>query len=380
MPRVRCNSGEKLKLILQADGASRGNPGAAAYGAVILDSQRNLLAELFSELGEQTNNFAEYSAVIAGLEYVTNNFTVDQLIIEMDSKLVIEQLAGRWKINSSSLRELHARAITLLSGIQYELKWIPREQNSLADAAANKALDGLANIEMSAPLASAQPRSVRAKRQSVEPTTVVLVRHGHTSHTEANLISGSSGEDPDLSALGHSEAKRAAEVIKPLLKHFGLPPLSKVYHSPQKRAAQTAREISSRFDLDLIADLRLREVGFGEWEGISMEELSAVDPKAVEAWRASLTVKPPEGESVNELELRVGEALREIVAGNQGSTVAVVAHMMPCRAVAKRATQAAASAHWSIQFAPASVSIFRFFGTEFAETFVMNYCAHLLEQ
>lgn len=374
------DSGAQLKLILQCDGASRGNPGPAAYGAVVLDAERNLIAELFAEIGEQTNNFAEYSAVIAGLEYVTNNFSVSELVIEMDSKLVIEQLAGRWKINSPALRELHSRAFTLLSGVSYQLTWIPRELNAHADAAANKALDGKGISDQSSPLASAQPRSVRAKRQFVEPTTIVLLRHGHTAHTEANLISGSSGEDPDLSELGLLEAKRAADTVKPLLNHFGLPPISKIYHSPQKRALQTAKAVAARYDLDMVADARLREIGFGAWEGVFMDTLAALDPKEVETWRGSMSAKPPGGESVNELELRVGEALSEIIQGNKGASIALVAHMMPCRAVAKKATQAAVSAHWSLQFAPASISIFRFFGTDYAETFTMNYCAHLLEQ
>ncbi|MEY4714590.1 MAG: hypothetical protein RIQ37_920 [Actinomycetota bacterium] len=372
-----CDIGEILKLILQADGASRGNPGDAAYGAVILDENRNLIAEIFAPIGVQTNNYAEYTAVIAGLEYLSNNFSVDQLLIEMDSKLVIEQLAGRWKINSASLRELNQRAQTLLSGIEYELKWIPREQNSLADSAANKALDTNAVTTEIIESSTAQPRSVRAKRQRVEPTTIVLIRHGHTAHTEANLISGSSGEDPELSKLGISEAKQMAEEVPKILDGFGLSQPLVVYHSPQKRARQTAEQLANRAQIRLHTDERLQEIAFGDWEGISMDELSAKFPQEVESWRGSMNIKPPGGESLQELELRVGSFLGEVIAKHPGQTVAVVAHMMPCRVIARRALQAAPQVLWSLQFSPASISVFRFFGDQLSEGFLVNSCAHL---
>lgn len=377
---MRCNFGEKLKLILQADGASRGNPGKASYGAVVLDSERNLLKELFAEIGEQTNNYAEYSAVIAGLEYLTNNYSNFELTIEMDSKLVIEQLAGRWKINSETLRVLRDRAFTLLSGISYELRWIPREQNLLADAAANKALDGVLRPITEAPEGVAQPRSIRARRQTTLPTTVVLVRHGHTAHTEQNLISGSGGEDPALSELGLEEAHAAAEGISKLLEFYGLPPLVSIIHSPQMRARQTAEAISKRHVIRSTADPRLVEIAFGEWEGVSMDEISSVNPQLVENWRESVDLAPPGGESINQLELRVADALREVVATHQGQSIAIVTHMMPCRAIARKALRTAASSHWSVQFAPASISIFRFYGMEFAETFAINSCQHLLNR
>lgn len=374
------NFGEKLKIILQADGASRGNPGPAAFGAVILDENRNLLKELFAPLGEQTNNFAEYSAVIAGLEFISNNYSSVSLVIEMDSKLVIEQLAGRWKVNSSTLQELRARAFTLLAGMDYELVWIPREQNSLADSAANKALDGVLGTVIEIPEGVAQPRSIRANRQTILPTTIVLVRHGHTEHTEQNLISGSQGEDPALSALGLAEASAAAEEVNKLLDFYGLPSIYEIYHSPQQRARETAQSIAHRNQIRLKADPRLKEIGFGDWEAVSMDEIESRNPELVSKWRESATVSPPNGESINELELRVGEALREIILGNQGKTIGIVTHMMPCRAIAKKALATTIRAHWSIQFAPASISIFRFYGMEFAESFVINSCGHLLQR
>lgn len=369
-----------MKLILQADGASRGNPGPASYGAVVLDGERNLIKELFAEIGEQTNNYAEYSAVIAGLEYITNNYSNFELTIEMDSKLVIEQLAGRWKINSETLRVLRDRAFTLLAGTSYQLRWIPREENSLADAAANKALDGELFSITESPQGVAQPRSIRAGRQAITPTTIVLIRHGHTAHTEQNLISGSDGEDPELSELGKREASMTAEAIAELLEFHGLPSLAHVVHSPQLRARQTAEAISRRHIIRSAEDRRLVEIGFGDWEGLSLDEIESVEPQLVQKWRESVDIAPPGGESVNQLDLRVGEALQDVVSNHQGQSVAIVTHMMPCRAIARKALRASSAAHWSVQFAPASISIFRFYGMEFAESFAINSCQHLLNR
>jgi probable phosphoglycerate mutase len=90
-----------------------------------------------------------------------------------------------------------------------------------------------------------------------------------------------------------------------------------------------------------------------------------------------MTAKPPRGESVEELESRVNDGLQEIIASHTGETIAVVAHMMPLRAIARTALKAEQSLSWTMQFAPASVSIYRFFGAKFAEVFTINSCEHL---
>ena len=176
-------------IFLYADGASRGNPGPAAYGVHICDDSGNTLADLGEALGIATNNQAEYSAVIAGLRYLSQT-SYRSVTIRMDSKLVVEQLAGNWKINNPQLRELADQAKELLRDFEHQLEWIPRDQNFKADANANLALDegnfsSTAAAELE--LASVQPRSIRAPRQYVEPTTIIVVRHGHTENTE-NVI------------------------------------------------------------------------------------------------------------------------------------------------------------------------------------------------
>ena len=367
-----------MNFVLYADGASRGNPGPAAYGAVIYDTAGNVIAELGENLGIRTNNYAEYQAVIAGLRHIEATSPGSNVLVRMDSKLVVEQLSGRWQIKHPELRELAHEAIRIMRNLSVELQWVPREQNSAADAAANRALDeGDFGNSPELTLSSVQPKSIRAPRQSIEPTTFVLIRHGHTQHTESNLISGSSGEDPTLSELGFLEADLASKAADELLARFGLATVSKVLHSPQLRATQTATAVAKHFEVSMESDARFKEIGFGNWEGHSMAEMEASSAQEITNWRGSVSVKPPGGESVDELELRVRSALTEAITEFNGQTVAIVSHMMPLRAILRHALGGPNSLSWTLQFAPASVSVVRYFGPNFAEVFAINSCQHL---
>lgn len=132
-------------LTIYTDGASRGNPGKASYGFVVFNGQKKNIYQEGKYLGIKTNNFAEYTAVLKALEYVTKNFSSAATVkFFMDSKLVAEQLSGRWKIKSRNLISL-INAIKSLSETFKEVNYthIPRAMNMLADAQANKALDSL---------------------------------------------------------------------------------------------------------------------------------------------------------------------------------------------------------------------------------------------
>ena len=367
-----------MSFILYADGASRGNPGPAASGAVILDHAGNVVVELGENLGIRTNNYAEYQAVIAGLRHIQSAYPGAQVEVRMDSKLVIEQLSGRWQIKHPELRELAQEAHRVMRGLEVSLNWVPREENQLADAAANRALDEGDFVESKElRLSAIQPKSIRAPRQSTEPTTIVVIRHGHTAHTESNLISGSDGEDPSLSELGFAEAESTAKAISKLLERFGLPQLAGVYHSPQLRTTQTAKAIASEFGVPQTADARLKEIGFGDWEGYSMAQMETTDASDISAWRGSMSRRPPNGESVDDLEQRVIASLRQIIAAHSSETVAIVSHMMPLRAIARFALKGDPALSWSMQFSPASISVYRFFGDALAEVFTTNSCDHL---
>lgn len=366
-------------IFIYADGASRGNPGPASYGVSIVSDNGEIIAEFGEVLGVRTNNYAEYQGVIAALRYLSGtNHRV--ITIRMDSKLVIEQLSGRWKVKSEDMRELVAEASRLLGPFTATLEWIPREQNSRADELANRALDGEAIDFAPAQLelAGVQPRSIRAPRQVNEPTTIVLVRHGHTKMTERDLIAGGDGDDPELSELGLMDAQGAAKAIAPLLEFNRLPPAELVIHSPMVRTTQTAGVVAAELGVPLAQDERLREIGFGSWNGQEMTIIAQDNPELVRSWQGSMSVKPDGGESIADLRDRIQPLLNEITQEYSGKTVVLVSHMMPIRTIAALSAKGSDSLFWSVNFAPGSVSILRFFGTEFAEQFVINSCHHLI--
>jgi ribonuclease HI len=136
------------ELIVEADGGSRGNPGQAGSGAVVIDAESGeLLAELGLYVGVASNNVAEYKGMIAGIQRAMAIDPDAVLTVRLDSKLVVEQMSGRWKIKHPAMAELAAQARELLTGTPVRFEWIPREQNSRADKLANKAMDLRASFE-----------------------------------------------------------------------------------------------------------------------------------------------------------------------------------------------------------------------------------------
>jgi len=124
------------------DGASRGNPGPAAYAVILRAPDGSKIAELSKRIGRETNNIAEYYALIAALDYAAAN-SIHALRVRSDSELLVRQMQGRYKVKSEDLRPLHERARKLARTLRYfAIEHVPREQNSEADALANRALDG----------------------------------------------------------------------------------------------------------------------------------------------------------------------------------------------------------------------------------------------
>ena len=135
------------RLIVEADGGSRGNPGVAAGGAVVIDeSTGEILAEVGVFVGVATNNVAEYSGLLGGLKKAREIDPDAALHIRMDSKLVVEQMSGRWKIKHPDMRELALDAQSVIAGAQVTFEWIAREFNSRADAVANQSMDRRASF------------------------------------------------------------------------------------------------------------------------------------------------------------------------------------------------------------------------------------------
>ncbi|MDZ8172812.1 reverse transcriptase-like protein [Microbacterium xanthum] len=129
-------------LIVEADGGSRGNPGTAAGGAVVIDAASGeILCELGVYVGVATNNVAEYNGMIVGVEAALARDPDAAIHVKMDSKLVVEQMTGRWKIKHPDMQVLARRAHELIGARPVTFEWVPRAENARADAAANEAMD-----------------------------------------------------------------------------------------------------------------------------------------------------------------------------------------------------------------------------------------------
>jgi ribonuclease HI len=133
-----------VKAILHADGGARGNPGPAGIGVVLQDLEGNVVGEIARGIGVTTNNVAEYTALIEGLKLAQDK-GVTEVDVRLDSKLVVAQVTGEWKIKNDTLRQLAARAEALFRRFEKRsLTYVPRAQNAAADKLANQGMDAAA--------------------------------------------------------------------------------------------------------------------------------------------------------------------------------------------------------------------------------------------
>lgn len=132
-----------MKLIIYTDGGARGNPGPAGIGVVFRDEANKIIAGHKKYIGKQTNNFAEYQALILALQEA-QKIGAKELLINMDSELVVRQMQGRYKIKEPSLKLL-AQEVLKLSNYFSNIKYchVPREQNKEADLLVNEAIDSV---------------------------------------------------------------------------------------------------------------------------------------------------------------------------------------------------------------------------------------------
>ncbi|MEH0522643.1 bifunctional RNase H/acid phosphatase [Streptomyces stelliscabiei] len=153
------------EFIVEADGGSRGNPGPAGYGSVVLDAVTGeTLVEAAEYIGVATNNVAEYRGLIAGLKAAYELDPEASVRVRMDSKLVVEQLSGRWKIKHPDMKPLAAEAARVFPPGRVTYEWMPREQNKHADRLANEAMDAGKRGEQWSPAASTADLDTRATR------------------------------------------------------------------------------------------------------------------------------------------------------------------------------------------------------------------------
>jgi probable phosphoglycerate mutase len=330
----------------------------------------------------------------------------------MDSKLVVEQMSGRWQVKHPSMRPLARQAAELAAGfarISYE--WIPRAQNSHADRLANEAMDAAAGkpsraerkptqAEGKPTQAERKPTQAEGKPTQIEgkpseagavpaaaagpvaannngawlapgatPTRLILVRHGVTEYSVAKRFAGRS--DLELTETGLEQARLAAGRVAEL------GPVDALVSSPLRRTRQTAGQLAERLNLPVLVDDGIIETDFGDWDGYTYAEVGQKWPGELQRWMEDPTVAPPSGESFETVTRRVRRARDRILAQHTGRTVAVVSHVSPIKILVRLALDAPATALHRMFLAPASVCVIDYYADGPVSLQSFNDTAHL---
>ncbi|MGV9803159.1 bifunctional RNase H/acid phosphatase [Mycobacterium sp. NPDC003449] len=363
-----------MKVLVEADGGSRGNPGPAGYGAVVFTADHGtVLAERKESIGRATNNVAEYHGLIAGLEAATAQGAAE-VAVSMDSKLVIEQMSGRWRVKHPDLVELQRRAAALAAGFdRISYGWIPRARNSHADRLANEAMDAAAEADdgpavekpvVEKPTAPGWTGAVGA------PTRFLLLRHGQTELSVHRRYSGRG--NPALTEEGLRQADAAARYLGQ--QHGGV---AAVVTSPLQRAYDTAAAAAKALGLDVTVDEDLIETDFGAWEGLTFAEAAQRDPELHRRWLRDTSVEPPDGESFDAVTQRVRRARDRIIAEHGAATVLVVSHVTPIKTLLRLALDAGEGILYRLHLDLASLSIAEFYADGGSSVRLVNQTAYL---
>jgi probable phosphoglycerate mutase len=326
-----------------------------------------VIAEDGTTIGVATNNVAEYSGLIAGLR-LAEEFAPDADIeVRMDSKLVVEQMSGRWKIKHPDMRPLATEANRLAPfGTTYT--WVPREQNKHADRLANEALDGKRSGVTAAGAALVdEPDSEAAQDEAAPPrrgwgppgpaTTLVLVRHGVTPHTAAKRFSGGlRSSNPGLSEEGRAQVRATADWLAPITEG-----VAAVVSSPVRRTLESAEILAERLGHTVDVEPGFAEMEFGSWDGLTFAEVAERDKGGLDAWLGSLDVAPPGGESFQEVQARVLAGLDRVLEAHAESTVVVVSHVTPIKTLVAHAVDAPLGSVLRMELSPASVTVLSFY-------------------
>jgi probable phosphoglycerate mutase len=341
----------------------------AATGAVI--------AEIGETIGTATNNVAEYRGLIAGLELARELAPDAAIEVRMDSKLVVEQMLGNWKIKHPSMKPLAAQASTLTpAGTAFT--WVPREQNSHADRLANEALDGqrLPGVVVSpsvepagtqhpaaassAPDDTQRPPATATRGWSAPagpPTTLILVRHGVTDHTSKKLFSGGlGGSNPGLTDEGRAQVRATGDWLLPMA---GV--VDALIASPVRRTRESAEILADLLGRTVREEAGIAEMEFGAWDGLSFAEIQEQYPDELTSWLGSIDVAPTGGESFETVAARVLAGRDRILAAHAGQTVVAVSHVTPIKVLVADALGAPLDALYKMELSPASVTVISYY-------------------
>jgi ribonuclease H / adenosylcobalamin/alpha-ribazole phosphatase len=374
----------RRRLVVEADGGSRGNPGNAGYGALVRDGVTGeVIAERAESVGIASNNVAEYSGLVAGLKAA---FQIDrgaEVIVRLDSKLLVEQMSGRWRIKAPDLRRLSLEAGDVAdelsaAGGSVTYTWIPRAENSAADALANSAMDG-ESVSWTRDLARSDDAvdpdlttsSDVPRPDLAEPTRIVLVRHGVTDFTVAGKLDGRGGSNPSLNQEGLRQARAAAAGVRAFI---GDTPVSVVTSSLQ-RAIETGAAIAGELGVPAQIDADWDEQNFGDWDDKSMSDLATRYPQELLRFRNDPQYSRPGGEAHSDLELRVLAAFAR--ARTAGGTVVVASHRKPIITVLANVLGIRHERIWRLATAPASLTSVEVWADGGASVAFVNRTSHL---
>lgn len=403
-----------MRLSVECDGGSRGNPGPAGTGSSVKDAAGVEVGCVWHFIKHATNNVAEYQGLINGLNLAVEiaeqqgvkpeSLSVD---VRMDSKLVVEQMSGRWKIKHPDMKPL-AQEVKRIEGklAQVSYTWVPRAQNARADELANRAMDDreggqwideeLAAARSAAVASPAEDRegadmlfdldqpseeatdttrnnSAQRAEQPVEyededsqpagvsptawmgktePTTLLLLRHGQTELNRDGKYSGRG--NPELTDLGKKQIAHAARHISERGD------VDVILSSPLGRCQETAQAAAEALGMGkdaITTDEAIIEMDFGTWEGRRFVEIQEDHPEAHRECFNYATAAPHGGESPEQVYRRVSEFVDRVIAEYPGKTVLVVTHMMPIKSVLRRALGTGGEIYRSLHLDVASLSV-----------------------
>ncbi|MFF7048835.1 bifunctional RNase H/acid phosphatase [Streptomyces griseorubiginosus] len=392
------------EFIVEADGGSRGNPGPAGYGSVVLDAATGeTLVETYEYLGVVTNNVAEYRGLLAGLRAAHDLDPSARVHVRMDSKLVVEQMSGRWKIKHPDMKPLALEAGRVFPPGQVTYEWIPREQNKRADRLANEAMDSegsASSVRKPSSAGAGAQADVRAAKADADvraakadadvraatavaspgwapadmgaPATFVLLRHGETPLTPQKRFSGSGGTDPSLSDIGREQAERAAEALarRGTIQH--------ILASPLARTRQTAAAVAERLGIEVTVEDGLIETDFGAWEGLTFGEVRERYPDDLTKWLADPEAEPTGGgESFAATATRIAATRDKLVAAYAGRTVLLVTHVTPIKTFVRLALGAPPESLFRMELSAASLSAVAYYADGNASVRLLNDTSHL---
>ncbi len=360
-----------MKVIVEADGGSRGNPGPAGYGSVVWTADRaTVLAESKQAIGRATNNVAEYRGLIAGLAEAAR-LGASEVAVRVDSKLVVEQMSGRWRVRHPDLAELYAEARVLASRFdRIGYTWVPRAQNSYADRLANEAMNAAAEAEDPVTgTKEAEPAAPGWTGARGAATRLLLLRHGQTELSVQRRYSGRG--NPALTELGREQADAAARY---LAQRGGI---AAVLSSPLQRCYDTATTAGKALGLDVTVDDDLIETDFGAWEGLTFTEAAERDPELHRRWLRDTSTAPPDGESFDQVHRRVLGTRGRIVDEHGGTTVLVVSHVTPIKMLLRLALDAGPGLLYRLHLDLASLSIAEFYSDGASSVRLVNQTGYL---